>query len=608
MKIKIKDKVLGYISLFYILVFSLFIISCSDTKGVNNDNCSNECKNWENCNTENNKCTLKTGSCYSSDDCLDNYICNSQHRCEESVIKECTKNEDCKSYEECDNSNECTLKEGACNTESDCLQTETCDENKCVTKITSCSETPCKFWETCNETTDKCELNNGKCQNNNDCETGFTCNAQNYCENTDTIYTTIQNLQIDNSLIDKKVQTIGIVTAIALSQKRQPKGLYIQFSEEKHSGVYVYFTLAGDTSIKIGDRIKVTGILDRDIGHARVRTKIPEIELIESGEMPYSPIDVDYFTALDNYESMLVSVILNSRFNLRDIQPEHWIFINQLDSNLKIYVKDTISYLNHLTLIVKLESLTGILDNFNGLGRMLPRSEDDILVYFPVCEESCLEWEECLDRDYCAISAGRCVENSDCYNENSICNTETNYCEEPSILDNADIDNWTNGKPDGYLIGSALKVTQEDNRVEASNFSAKVERIDSFKTDNDSVEFLSPPVSVDYNKNYEISFFILDSSYGQVDAKIYYNAYDIYNTKIGSGIAGDNDFTQNIDNWIELKYTTGFIDKGEIWRGLPENLSYIRFGIRLYKEHNPDETLGSGNGYLYIDSLNITEK
>jgi len=81
---------------------------------------------------------------------------------------------------------------------------------------------------------------------------------------------------------------------------------------------------------------------------------------------------------------------------------------------------------------------------------------------------------------------------------------------------------------------------------------------------------------------------------------------------IGSGIAGGNDFTQNIDNWVKLTYSTNFI--AEIWRGPLENLSYIRFGIRLYKSHcNIDETCpenyeGNGSGYLYIDSLNIIER
>ncbi len=600
----------NYFFIFNILIFSVLIISCSDTDRVNNNNCNPTCKDYQVCN-ESNKCELKKGYCNTENDCSNNQICNSNNKCIDETVTQCTKSEECASYEECKD-NKCILKQGSCNDNLDCPKTQTCENNHCTEKTDSCDNTPCREWETCNTIANKCELITGKCLIDSDCEQEFTCNSQGYCQKDDFFYTTIQNLQTDESLIDKKAQTIGIVTAIALSQQRQPKGLYIQFGEEKHSGLYVYFIEAGATDIKVGDRIKVTGILDRDIGHLRIRTKISDIQLIRNGEMPYKPISVDYFTALDNYESMLIDVILNSRFNLRDIRPEHWIFINQFDSNLKIYVKDTISYLNHLSLSVKLNSLIGILDNFNGLARVLPRTEDDIVVYVPFCEEDCKEWEECLDIDYCAISEGRCVENSDCRNENATCNTESHYCEEPSILDNADIDNWTSGKPNGYLIGDALKVTQEDNKVEASSFSAKVERFEYLKTDNDSVEFLSPPVAVEYDKNYELSLFILDTNY-DIDAKIYYKAYDVYNTYIGSGIAGDNDFTKNIDNWVQLKYVTGFIDKGEIWRGLPENLSYIRFGIRLYKGHCdvdscPDNYEADGTGYLYVDSLNITEK
>ena len=589
-------------------VFSFLILSCGgDTAGDNNNNCNPTCTDYETCNSG--KCELKEGYCKTENDCKSNQVCNSDNQCEDKAIAECSKNEECEQYEECSN-NKCILKEGACNNNTDCTETQTCTEHICTEKTISCGTSSCREWETCNTDTNKCELITGKCQTDSDCENGFTCNSQNYCQKDDVIYTTIQNLQTDTSFIDKKAQTTGIVTAIALSQKRQPKGLYIQFSEEIHSGLYVYFIEAGETSIKVGDRIKVTGILDRDIGHLRIRTRIPDIELIKNGVMPYKPVGVDYFTGLNNYESMLVDIILSSRFNLRDIQPEHWIFINQFDTSLKIFVKDTISYLNHLSLSVKLESLTGILDNFNGLGRVLPRNEDDIIVYAPFCEEACLEWEECLDIDYCAISEGRCVQSSDCRNENATCNTETHYCEEPSMLDNADIDNWTNGKPDGYLIGDALDVTQEDNKVQASSFSAKVERIDSLKTDNDSVEFLSPPVAVDFNKNYELSFFILDNNY-DIDAKIYYKAYDVYNTVIGSGIAGGNDFTQNTDNWIQLKYNTNFI--AEIWRGPLENLAYIRFGVRLYTAHCdiddtcPENYQPNGTGFVYIDSLNIKE-
>jgi hypothetical protein len=556
---KMIKQILKNILILILFSIPILVVSCSDdTKKENNNNdCLNSCQEWEECNS-NNECSIKDGFCYDITNCSTDYYCDSNHKCikeEETIF--------------------CI--EGKCN------EDEICDEinKRCLTTVAT-----------------------GKCQTNDDCEDGFTCNAE-------FIYTTIQNIQIDDSLIDKSVQTTGIVTAIALSQTRTPKGLYIQYGEEKHSGIYVYFIAAANTNIKVGDNVKVGGILDRHEGKARIRTNIEDILIMSSGEMPYKPVNINYFTALSDYESMLTTIVFNKRFNLLEILSEHLIFLGEDYS--KIYVKDTLSYLNHLSLYVKLESLSGILDNFNDLGRVLPRSEDDIVVSMPFCSDVCSGWESCLDENTCVLDRGRCTIDNDCPKENSTCNTETHYCEEPTLLINGNLDTWDNtSMPTGYLIGDALKVTQEENNKESSNFSARVERLDYLEDGTETVEFLSPPISVDYNKDYLFSLYLLENNY-DIDAKICYKAYNFSDRVIGSGIVGDNDFTQNIDNWIQLSYTTGFISKGEIWGDLIENLSYIRIGIRLYKAHCltdntcPTGYEATGNGFLYIDSLSIVE-
>jgi hypothetical protein len=250
------------------------------------------------------------------------------------------------------------------------------------------------------------------------------------------------------------------------------------------------------------------------------------------------------------------------------------------------------------------------LNNLKDTPEVLPLKEDDIVIYKPNCTPICREWEECIDDNYCIISQGRCEVDEDCNNDNSSCDFQTHYCNEPSSLYNGDFDIWADNTPDGYLIGDALKTYKEENKKQSSLYSVKLERIDNLKTDNTSVEFLSPPVSVEYLKNYQLSLYVLENNYN-IDAKIYYKAYDVYNEVIGSGIAGGNDFTINEDNWIKLSYKTNFIS--EIWRGPIENLSYIRFGLRLYKAHcDTDNTCPpnyepDGNGYLYLDSLKIEE-
>ena len=249
---------------FLVLVLSLFIfISCSDDSKVQDKKCPTNCETWEACNADFN-CELKEGYCIDKDNCNDDEICNSEHKCEKATVNDCLINDDCGLNQICNNEKKCEYKEGYCLSDNDCKNSQVCNsENLCEDKVqvNNCFETNCQEWETCNQETKSCDFISGKCQSDEDCESELKCNNQNYCSfesetpEDNYISTTIQNLQTDTNFIDKKVQTTGIITAIALSQKRKPKGLYIQFGEVKHSGIYVYFIEASDTNLKVGDRV-----------------------------------------------------------------------------------------------------------------------------------------------------------------------------------------------------------------------------------------------------------------------------------------------------------------------------------------------------------------
>ncbi len=567
----------------FIILIILLSLSCDTEKKDNDYSCTPTCKESEVC--------TKDGRCIPKDD----------------------KCENCKEWESCQE-NECVLLENRCNDHSNCIDDKICDEShNCVVDDGKfCIENRCSISEVCNEEKKECLSQTGKCTDDNSCEDGFSC-INSYCEKDGVISTTIQEIQTEPLLLEKTVQITGVVSAVALSQTRNKKGVYIQNDIIKHSGVYIYFTTAGESDIKIGDRIKVTGVLDREFTGARVRTKIEEITTLSSGEFPYEKVKIDYFSNdAKDYESMLISVILEKRFNLREFLEQHVVFRDEL--NNAIYVKDTISWLNHLSLNIKLEKLEGILENYQDYLRVLPRSESEIQISTPLCEPSCKEWEACLDRNSCTLDYSRCESNEDCSNGQN-CNTETHWCEQTSGLENGEFEIWESGKAVGYLPGSALRVSREENKKYQTNYAARVTRYDESGTAN--INFLSPKIAVDYQKNYKLSLFVLDNDY-DVDCRIYYEAYNIYDTKIGSGIPPSNDgLTKNIDNWVELTYSTNFINGGEIWRGPVEDLAYIRFGIRINKGHNNvidgeplDDTLPanyepSGTGDIYIDTLTI---
>ena len=605
---------------------------CKDTEVCSKDNrcmtkssCNPSCATDEICD-ENNECIAKKCDptcaadeiCNSDFECIkhgcnptcsENEICDNNNQC---VVKEC---ENCNDWEEC-TSGSCTPKDGKCNIKSDCDDNQICKENSCIEQF--CTANKCSNQEICIEDDKKCILNTGKCNDTtNKCEDGFTCNSDGYCiDSNDVIFTTIRELQINPDFIDKKVMTKGVVSAIALSQTRNQKGLYIQDGVDKHSGLYIYFIAAGQTNIKVGDQVKVIGVLDRELKAARVRTNIDEIVVLSSNENIFEKVEVDYFKEdILDYESMLIDVKLETRFNMQIFLSRHLIFMNS--EGARILVKDTISWLNHLSLNVKLIKLVGILENSDDGARVLPRSESDIQISTPNCAPECKEWESCLDDNLCVLDAGRCENSTQC-GENYSCNTENNYCEVSEIiLNNGEFEEWSSGNPTGYFYGSAIKATQESSKKYQTNYGAKVERFEYLADGTSNVNMLSPKIAVDYNKNYKLKLFVLDNDY-DVDCRIYYESYNISDIKIGSGSLPSNDgLTKNVDNWMELDFTTNFIS--QTWREPMENISYIRFGIRVNKGHNNvidgiplDNTLPegynpSGTGIIYLDSLTIEE-
>jgi len=491
-----------------------------------------------------------------------------------------------------------------------CTDTQNCDNGTCVDKPKKCNPT-CSDTQKCEDGTciDKPKECNPTCSDTQNCKNGT-------CVDKATLMV-IKKIQTDSSLIGEEVMTKGIVSAIALSQKVNHKGLYIQDSLDKHSGIYIYFTTAGKTEFKVGDQVEVHGILDRELNYARIRTKIEDIVVLSHDEKVYDKLEVDYFSEdIKDYESMLVNVKLESRFNLSEYLDRHIVFSN--DKRDKILIKDTISWLNHLSINVKLVKLIGVIDNSKDGVRVLPRAENEIQISTPHCDPTCKEWESCLDDNLCVLDIGRCEKKSDC-KANYDCDLTDNYCKVSNIiLDNGDFDIWSEDKPTGYIYGKAIKVHQEDKKKYRTDYGAIVIRDDGKVDATKDMHILSPKIAVNYNKNYKLTLFVLDNDYN-VDCRIYYEAYDINDNKIGSMfINGNNGLTKNVENWIELTTITNFLG-GEIWRGTPDNLSYIRFGIRVHKGHDQlnngepiDNTIPpgypvSGNGKIYLDSLSIEE-
>ena len=144
-----------------------------------------ECNYWQECKED--ICVLDTDFCNTKDDCSDQEICGSNHKCKQP--ESCQP--ECKSWEYCDD-NQCKLQVSRCNDISDCGDINfECQENFCK-KIDLCKSLTCWDNSTCKIKNDeaKCICNTGfelqnerciaidKCSNVN-CQDHASCNSNN---------------------------------------------------------------------------------------------------------------------------------------------------------------------------------------------------------------------------------------------------------------------------------------------------------------------------------------------------------------------------------------------------------------------------------------------
>lgn len=605
-----------------LLIAPLLIMSCGDDnekKDPVTDLCDS-CTEWQECSASGAACVAKDGRCDTHFDCSDetvNTICDTEnHTCVEPVNFSCDL---CKVWENCNETKKtCTLKENRCYKDEDCSGGAVCDteihtcqfdcntcetweqcnneETACEAKPGSCSvQEDCGDWGNCNTTEHLCIPLEGRCANDENCNNNLVCKENHFCGNDEYVTTTINWLQESDLLLDQVVQITSTVTAVALSQSENQKGAYVQNGTEPYHGLYIYFNNAGAFDIKAGDQITATGTLDNQLGVRRLRTPFNTIVISKRDQTVPASVEIDYFTQSRAYESMLVSIKLDSRFNIIQVLPQHYVFGDDADKT--ILVKDTLdhelSYI--LSLDDKLVSLTGIIDHDELEFRVLPRDENDITLITPVCGTACSEWERCVDIDICVLDGDRCVEQSDCTKPGAVCNTEAHWCELPATMINGDLESWDDDTtPTGYMIGHALDVKQDTATLNSGSSAAWITQS---QTPAETIEsnILSPAIAVKGYKNYRLKASVLDKK-ESIKARMVYELYDIYNQKIGSGVPPSNDdFTYDSDVWQDLTFDTTFI--AHMWgSSVTDDIASIRFGIRLY-----------GTGSLHLDDLTIEE-
>lgn len=132
----------------------------------------NDCAPWEDCDTTEQTCTLKTNKCNSNGDCLDETLntCGGadNHSCINADDFLCSS---CADWQSCNFSGTgCQTRSDACLYDGDCKRNPNgvtnCDEatHKCVF---DCSY--CKSWQTCNEEDQSCTIKEGLCSADIDC-------------------------------------------------------------------------------------------------------------------------------------------------------------------------------------------------------------------------------------------------------------------------------------------------------------------------------------------------------------------------------------------------------------------------------------------------------
>ncbi len=126
-----------------LVILTMIIFSCGDNSNTETK-CNPECdSNYQECIDS--VCKLKEGSCDTLSDCLRGFECNN-HICEQ---KKC--NPECDSYQECLDG-VCETKTGFCSQNSDCVE----ENYICDNGTHLCKEKPCDIVDECNGVYTRC--------------------------------------------------------------------------------------------------------------------------------------------------------------------------------------------------------------------------------------------------------------------------------------------------------------------------------------------------------------------------------------------------------------------------------------------------------------------
>ncbi len=149
---------------------------CTETQSCNPSThtcisvCNPKCEFWETCSDG--ICDLNTFYCESDSNCSNGKKCdNITHQCKNICEPAC------ELWETCNSSNQCVLKDGSCNTQSDCETDQVCTNNICLNNCTPA----CHEWEECTEELE-CSIKLGRCENNTQCQSNNVSGQLLHCE------------------------------------------------------------------------------------------------------------------------------------------------------------------------------------------------------------------------------------------------------------------------------------------------------------------------------------------------------------------------------------------------------------------------------------------
>jgi len=518
---------------------------------------------------------------------------------------------ECKAYETCNDKGTCELTEGMCSSSTDCPESKPiCDANECIAESTDCNPVCNENFQECNSGT--CETKEGMCADNNDCSNDTpVCSTDHKCISDDQSVT-IKDLK-DSGEEGNKYTTHGIVTA------KDHDGFFMQ--DESDRGIYVYMNLSDGEFMEqeIGDKVTVTGMykihrglnqltyflgdtqnpaIDLDIKTDSSNNTLPEFKEIDAG-----------IKTLENFESMLVK-LKNPDFTiekkLQDPSNRDYIVTDSL--NKKFTANDYIYNLESLA-TGNLAKIQGVLKYHKEEYKLVPRTQDDIeeatFECVPACDDSYQVCKLVDSLPKCDLKEGMCENQIDC-EETQICDNHACITPTPiNLVPNGDFETWNdNDDADGWIFEfdnrAGTTGMKESSVVFEGNFSAKVKKI----CNNSNGDYLSPAFPIDVNKSYNVSMQIYDND-PKTKARIYFKFYD--DTDHSNGMTNFGDYTTNVDAWKEYKFNNSDIfagiDPGDE-TGQLNTIKTMRVGIRLY-----DESCSDGdNGFIYIDSVKVTEK